>query len=42
MITPSHKVRIFVASDPVDFRKGSASLMALVEASGADPFSAVT
>lgn len=31
--------RVFVATRPVDFRKGPASLMALVEASGADPFS---
>ena len=31
--------RVFVATKPVDFRKGPASLMALVEASGADPFS---
>ncbi len=30
--------RVFVATRPVDFRKGPASLMALVEASGADPF----
>ncbi len=31
MITPSHKVRIFVASDPVDFRKGHDGLAALVQ-----------
>ena len=28
---PSHKVRIFVASDPVDFRKGHDGLAALVQ-----------
>ena len=31
MITPSYKVRIFVASDPVDFRKGHDGLAALVQ-----------
>jgi len=31
--------RVFVATKPVDFRKGPESLMALVKASGADPFS---
>ena len=31
MITPSHKVWIFVASDPVDFRKGHDGLAALVQ-----------
>ena len=31
MIMPSHKVRIFVASDPVDFRKGHDGLAALVQ-----------
>ena len=31
MILPSHKVRIFVASDPVDFRKGHDGLAALVQ-----------
>ncbi|OIQ29452.1 MAG: hypothetical protein BM562_10880 [Alphaproteobacteria bacterium MedPE-SWcel] len=31
MITPSHNVRIFVASDPVDFRKGHDGLAALVQ-----------
>jgi transposase len=31
VIMPSHKVRIFVASDPVDFRKGHDGLAALVQ-----------
>ena len=31
--------RVFVATRPVDFRKGPESLMALVKDSGADPFS---
>jgi transposase len=31
--------RVFVATKPVDFRKGPESLMALVRDSGADPFS---
>ena len=31
MILPSHKVRIFIASDPVDFRKGHDGLAALVQ-----------
>lgn len=31
MIIPSHKVRIFVASDLVDFRKGHGGLAALVQ-----------
>ena len=31
MITPSHKVQVFVASDPVDFRKGHDGLAALVQ-----------
>jgi transposase len=31
--------RVFVATQPVDFRKGPQSLMALVRDSGADPFS---
>ena len=31
MIARSHKVRIFVASDPVDFRKGHDGLAALVQ-----------
>lgn len=31
MITPSHKLRIFVASDPVDFRKGHDGLTSLVQ-----------
>lgn len=31
--------RVLVAAKPVDFRKGSDSLMALVRESGADPFS---
>jgi transposase len=30
---------VFVATQPVDFRKGAAGLMALVQASGANPFS---
>jgi transposase len=32
-------VQVFVASSPVDFRKGAAGLMALVRDGGADPFS---
>jgi transposase len=32
-------VSVFVATQPVDFRKGAAGLMALVQDSGADPFS---
>ncbi|HZS81326.1 MAG TPA: IS66 family insertion sequence element accessory protein TnpB [Stellaceae bacterium] len=31
--------RVLVATNPVDFRKGPQSLMALVRDSGADPFS---
>ncbi|WP_431197213.1 IS66 family insertion sequence element accessory protein TnpB [Sulfitobacter pontiacus] len=31
MIASSHKVRIFAASDPVDFRKGHEGLAALVQ-----------
>ena len=31
MILPFHKVRIFIASDPVDFRKGHDGLAALVQ-----------
>ncbi len=31
--------RVFVATKPVDFRKGPSGLMALVEARGGDPFS---
>ena len=31
MIIPSHQVRIVVASDPVDFRKGHDGLAALVQ-----------
>lgn len=31
MITLSHKVRIFAASDPVNFRKGHDGLAALVQ-----------
>ncbi|ORE95940.1 transposase number 2 for disrupted insertion sequence NGRIS-6a [Stappia sp. 22II-S9-Z10] len=31
--------RMFVATKPVDFRKGPLGLMALVEARGGDPFS---
>ena len=30
--------RVLVATRPVDFRKGAAGLMALVQAGGADPF----
>ena len=30
---------VFVATQPVDFRKGASGLMALVQGSGADPFS---
>jgi transposase len=30
---------VFVATQPVDFRKGASGLMALVQESGADPFS---
>jgi transposase len=42
VITPSHKVWIFVASDPVDFRKGPDSLAALVAAEyGGKPYSGV-
>jgi transposase len=29
---------VFLATQPVDFRKGALGLMALVQASGADPF----
>ena len=32
-------MQVFVASTPVDFRKGATGLMALVRDSGADPFS---
>lgn len=40
MIFPSNRVRIFVATRPVDFRKGAEGLAALVrEEMGADPFS---
>ena len=38
MIIPSG-ASVFVASQPVDFRKGAAGLMALVRDGGADPFS---
>ena len=31
LFMPSHKVRVFVASDPVDFRKGHDGLAALVQ-----------
>ena len=31
MIIPSHQVRIFVASDPVDFRKGHDGLAVLMQ-----------
>ncbi len=37
MITPSHKVRIFVASDPVDFRKGHDGLAAFVQSQAPAP-----
>ena len=40
MIGPTGSVRVMVATRPVDFRKGSEGLAALVrEAMGADPFS---
>ena len=40
MIVPSGGVRVLVATQPVDFRKGMEGLSALVrEALGADPFS---
>jgi transposase len=32
-------VQVYVASMPVDFRKGATGLMALVRDGGADPFS---
>ena len=32
-------VQVYVASTPVDFRKGATGLMALVRDGGADPFS---
>ena len=32
-------VRIFLASQPVDFRKGPDSLLSLVRDGGSDPFS---
>ena len=32
-------VQVYVASTPVDFRKGAMGLMALVRDGGADPFS---
>jgi len=32
-------VQVYVASMPVDFRKGTTGLMALVRDGGADPFS---
>jgi transposase len=32
-------VQVYVASTPVDFRKGPTGLMALVRDGGADPFS---
>jgi len=32
-------VQVYVASTPVDFRKGANGLMALVRDGGADPFS---
>ena len=41
MIFPSNRVRIVVATKPVDFRKGMRSLAVLVEqALGQDPFAA--
>ena len=33
------RASVFVATQPVDFRKGASGLMALVQESGADPFS---
>jgi transposase len=40
MIGPTGSVRVFVATKPVDFRKGAEGLAALVrETMGADPFS---
>lgn len=40
MIGPSGAVRVMVATQPVDFRKGAEGLAALVrETMGADPFS---
>ena len=42
MITSSHKVQIFVATDPVDFRKGHDGLTAVVERElGLDPHSGI-
>lgn len=39
MMMPSHKVRILVATEPVDFRKGHDGLAALVQSAlGEDPF----
>ena len=39
MIMPSHKVRILVATQPVDFRKGPYGLAALVQSAlKEDPF----
>lgn len=32
-------VQVYVASTPVDFRKGAMGLMVLVRGGGADPFS---
>ena len=32
-------VKVFLASQPIDFRKGMDSLLALVRDSGSDPFS---
>ena len=32
------RVQVYVASTPVDFRKGATGLMALVRDGGADPF----
>jgi len=40
MIVPSGRVQVFVATRPVDFRKGMDGLAALVERDlGLDPFS---
>lgn len=39
MMFPSNRVRIMVATKPVDFRRGAEGLAALVrETMGADPF----
>ncbi|WP_145397894.1 IS66 family insertion sequence element accessory protein TnpB [Paracoccus sulfuroxidans] len=40
MIAPSHNLKIYVATDPVDFRKGMDGLAALVQSEfDLDPFS---